>query len=271
MNEAIPRDGYIYQGMPSHYLERRRVANSASFFTPHLAPGMAVLDCGCGPGTIALDFAEIVAPGEVWGIDLDASYVRRAQELTEERKLTNIHFRQGSVYELPFPDQSMDAVFASTVLAHLSQPLAALAEIKRVLKPGGVIGIRDADVIGTLIAPASPAVEESMALLAQLMQAYGGSPTMGRELRPLFHQAGFVKGKASAVYATHSEPESIQPWAEFMHDLYAPEGYLSVQLLRLQLANADQLAAIVEGWRQWSQHPGAFLARTFCEAIAWKE
>jgi hypothetical protein len=94
---------------------------------------------------------------------------------------------------------------------------------------------------------------------------------MGRELRPVLHQAGFVKVKSSAVYATHSEPESIQAWAAFMHDLYAPEGYLSVQLLRLQLANPEQLAAIVEGWRQWSQHPGAFLARTFCEAIAWKE
>lgn len=271
MNEDRERDGYIYQGMPSHYLERRRAVNTASFFTPHLASGTTVLDCGCGPGTIALDFAEIVAPGDVWGIDLDASYVLRAQELTEERKQTNIHFRQGSVYALPFPDQSMDAVFASTLLAHLSQPLAALAEIKRVLKPGGVIGIRDADVIGTLIAPTAPAVEESMALLAQLMQAYGGSPTMGRELRPLLHQAGFVKGKASAVYATHSEPESIQAWSAFMRDLYAPEGYLSVQLLRLQLANPEQLAAIVEGWHQWSQHPGAFLARTFCEAIAWKE
>lgn len=271
MKDDVHRDGYIYQGMPSHYLERRRAANSATFFTPHLAPGMTVLDCGCGPGTIPLDFAELVAPGEVWGIDLDASYVLRAQELATERKLSNSHFRQGSVYELPFPDQSMDAVFASTVLAHLSQPLAALAEIKRVLKPGGVIGIRDGDVIGTLIAPASPAVEQSMALLAQLMQAYGGSPTMGRELRPVLHQAGFVKVKVSAVYATHSEPESIQAWAAFMHDLYAPEGYLSVQLLRLQLANADQLEAMVVAWDQWSHHPGAFLARTFCEAIAWKE
>lgn len=90
---------------------------------------MSVLDCGCGPGTIPLDFAELVAPGEVWGIDLDASYVLRAQELATARKLTNIHFRQGTVYELPFPDQSMDAVFASTLLEHLSQPLAALAEI----------------------------------------------------------------------------------------------------------------------------------------------
>src|SRR5690606_25679600 len=119
-------------------------------------PGMAVLDCGCGPGTIALDFAEMVAPGEVWGIDLDASYVLRAQELAAERTLSNIHFRQASVYALPFPDQSMDAVFASTLLAHLSQPFAALTEIKRVLRPGGVIGIRDADAIATLIAPASP-------------------------------------------------------------------------------------------------------------------
>lgn len=134
-----------------------------------------------------------------------------------------------------------------------------------------MIGLRDADVIGTLTVLASPAAEQSIALLAQLMQAYGGSPTMGRELRPLLHQAGFVKVKASAVYATHSEPESIQAWAGFMHDLYAADGYLSVQLLRLQMANTDQLAAMVEAWRQWSHQPGAFLARTFCEAIAWKE
>ena len=53
MKDDVHRDGYIYQGMPSHYLERRRAANSANFFTPHLAPGMTVLDCGCGPGTIS--------------------------------------------------------------------------------------------------------------------------------------------------------------------------------------------------------------------------
>jgi ubiquinone/menaquinone biosynthesis C-methylase UbiE len=271
MNEDRQRDGYIYQGMPSRTFEGRRAANAASFFTPYLAPGMSVLDCGCGPGTITLDFAELVAPGEVWGIDLDASYVRRAEELAAERSLTNSHFRQGNVYALPFLDQSMDAVFASTVLEHVSQPLAPLAEMKRVLKPGGVIGLRNADVIGTLIAPAFLAVEQSMALLAQLMQAYGGSPTMGRKLRPALHQAGFVKGKASAAYATHSDPESIGAWAELMRSVYAPAGQLGSQLLQLQLANRDQLETIVAAWDQWSQHPGAFLARTFCEAIAWKE
>ena len=50
-----------------------------AFFLPYLHPGMTVLDCGCGPGTITIGLAEAVAPGEAVGVDLEASQVDRAR------------------------------------------------------------------------------------------------------------------------------------------------------------------------------------------------
>ncbi len=55
------------------YVQGRRAARWVPFLTPHLRPGMRLLDCGCGVGSITLDLAEMVAPGETVGIDMDTS------------------------------------------------------------------------------------------------------------------------------------------------------------------------------------------------------
>src|SRR5215467_1957963 len=86
------------------YLESRTAAQWVGFFLPHLRPGMSLLDCGCGGGAITLDLAQIVAPGQVVGIDTDASQLELARTLAAERGATNVRFESASVYDLPFPD-----------------------------------------------------------------------------------------------------------------------------------------------------------------------
>ena len=60
-------------------LQRRTVERAADFFLPHLKSGMSLLDCGCGPGSITVGLAEVVAPGEVVGIDIETSQVETAR------------------------------------------------------------------------------------------------------------------------------------------------------------------------------------------------
>src|SRR5258706_3872918 len=62
-------------------MRKRTAAKHAAFFTPVLSRGMRLLDCGCGPGTIAVDLAKLVAPGQVFGIDLEPTQARSAQHL----------------------------------------------------------------------------------------------------------------------------------------------------------------------------------------------
>jgi ubiquinone/menaquinone biosynthesis C-methylase UbiE len=126
-------------------MARRTAQSHAAFFLPHLKPGMSLLDCGCGPGTITLSFAELVAPGQVVGTEIEALHVALARENAANSNVSNVRFETADIYGLPFEDASFDAVFISAVLSNLREPIRGLREAYRVLRPGGVIGIKEFD------------------------------------------------------------------------------------------------------------------------------
>ena len=133
----IERDNRSFEAQ----LEERTASVDAAFLLPHLRSGMRVLDVGCGPGTITLGLAQSVAPGEVVGVDLQESMVERARALAAERGIANVRFDLADAYELPFPDRSFDAALEHRVLMHLADPIRGLREVRRVLRPGGVLGL----------------------------------------------------------------------------------------------------------------------------------
>src|SRR5512132_437390 len=100
----------------------RSAQTHAAFFLPHLKPGMRLLDCGCGPGTVTLGFAEMVAPGSAIGTDIEASQMALATETAIKRGISNARFEPASIYELPFEDSSFDAVFMSALIGNLREP-----------------------------------------------------------------------------------------------------------------------------------------------------
>jgi ubiquinone/menaquinone biosynthesis C-methylase UbiE len=116
----------------------RSLRTHAAFIEPWLKSGFQVLDCGCGPGAISVGLATAVGPsGQVTGIDLAESQIAIAQA----RSTANLNFQVGSVYELPFDDNSFDVVFSHALFEHLARPIAAIQEIHRILRPGGVAGL----------------------------------------------------------------------------------------------------------------------------------
>ena len=94
--------------------ERRTADADAAFLARHLQPGMSLLDCGCGPGTITIGLADWVAPGKVTGVDLDPKRVQQATEAAEAAGAANVAFQVGDIYQLPFPDASFDAAFITS-------------------------------------------------------------------------------------------------------------------------------------------------------------
>jgi ubiquinone/menaquinone biosynthesis C-methylase UbiE len=121
------------------YLGTRNAGVDAAFLLPHLRAGMHLLDCGCGPGTITIGLAETVAPGRTVGVDFEPSQIEQARSLAAKLGLQRIDFLVADAYELPFQSNTYDAVLAHTVLGNIQYPLRALAEMYRVLTPGGVI------------------------------------------------------------------------------------------------------------------------------------
>src|SRR6476469_8747699 len=123
----------------------RTAANSAAYLLPHLRPGQSVLDIGCGPATITLDLARLVAPGRVLGIDRSGDVLDAPRSEAAALGVTNVELAVGDAYALDLPDGSVDVVHAHQVLQHLSDPVAALVEMRRVCTVGGIVAVRDAD------------------------------------------------------------------------------------------------------------------------------
>src|ERR687889_1440085 len=78
---------------------RRTAANSAAFLLPHLRTGLDVVDVGCGPGSITVDLGELVAPGEVVGVDREPDVLAGARSVAAERGVANVRFQVGDAYD----------------------------------------------------------------------------------------------------------------------------------------------------------------------------
>ncbi|KOG85322.1 ubiquinone biosynthesis methyltransferase UbiE, partial [Streptomyces varsoviensis] len=149
----------------------RTAANSAAYLLGSLKPDMRVLDVGCGPGTITADLAELVPRGSVTGLEAAPGVLEQARAVARERGLDNVDFTVGDVHELAFPDDSFSVVHAHQVLQHVGDPVRALAEMRRVCAPGGIVAVRDADYAAMTWYPQPPALDRWLALYRRVARA----------------------------------------------------------------------------------------------------
>ena len=188
---------------------QRQAATQAAFFLPHLRSGMSLLDCGCGPGTITLGLADLVAPATVIGIDQSAERVAEAREAAGLAGVGNVLFEIGDAMSLVYSDGSFDAVFENCVFMHLADAPSAAREILRVLRPGGIFGARDHDHdydVGSnmgLVAESRQAVDEWRAGL-------GSNMRFGKLLPSLLSDAGFTDLLCSATFDNYTTPDQVE-------------------------------------------------------------
>jgi len=271
--EAIETNTSAYQRwlrrahMPAH--ARRTAGRNAAFLLPHLRPGMRLLDAGCGPGSITAGLAAAVAPGgAVTGIDANVEAIAAARALAPAPAPEDARFAMGDVYALPFAEATFDAVFSHAVMQHLRHPLEAMREMRRVMRPGGVIGVADADHDGSIIWPASAGADASLELMRELRaRAGGGDPRVGKRLGTLLYEAGFTHIEVSVAAGCDGTAESTQRAGSFWSAyLRSPE--LRAQALALGLASDSELETMAHAWQAWGAAPGAMWARFWCQATA---
>jgi SAM-dependent methyltransferase len=246
-------------------LARREAIREAAFFVPYLRPEMSVLDCGCGPGGISLGLAALIPEGSVTGVDIEPDQLERGRAEARQRGFANLRFEQASLYQLPFPDATFDAVLAHAVMYHLDQPMAALREIRRVLKPGGLVGLRDADIDGDVYFPGNPLLERFWAIAAQVAAAGGGDIRFGRRQRAVLRECGFEDVRASASYDCFGDAPAVSGFSRYWADVFIPKHRETI--LTAGWATAEELEWLAEAMRTWGQHPDALYARCRCEAV----
>jgi ubiquinone/menaquinone biosynthesis C-methylase UbiE len=270
--DANARQGYFMGYSPAvvNLYARRNVLNDAGFLTPYLKTGMDLLDCGCGPGTITIGLAEAVSPGQVVGVDIDPKQVQLAQLNASQKGFENVRFQVADAREIPFPDASFDVVFANAVLAYYPAPEHLLDEMRRVLRPGGLIGVREPDFGGVLISPACEGLQYSHNLYEKVAQHNGGDWRRGRTVRSLLHRTHFQRCEGSANCEFYGTPEAIQAIAETeARRIETAAPYR--QAVELGFTDPRTLEQAAGEIRDWGRCPDAFLARTWCAAIGWKQ
>jgi SAM-dependent methyltransferase len=218
---------------------------------PELRPGTRVLDVGCGPGTITVDLAARVAPGEVIGIDPAAEVLDTARAAAEEAGATNVTFTTGDVYALDHDDASFDLVHAHQVLQHLADPVGALREMRRVCAPTGTVAARDSDYEAMTWYPARPELDRWLDLYRAVARHNGGEPDAGRHLLGWARAAGFAVVAPSASVWCFATPADRAWWGGLWADRVEASAFAE-QAVRSGLADAAELARIAAGWRAWA-------------------
>jgi SAM-dependent methyltransferase len=249
MNDTAYTPGHSQNA--SDFMAQRSFASHGQFFAQYLSRGLSVLDCGCGPGSITFGIAKLIDPGNAVGVDFGESQIARAKANVSGTSPGNVTFQTADCYSLPFAADSFDRVFSHALFEHLSEPLRAMTELRRVLKPNGIVGLCSPDWGGFILSPPSDALTQAVLCYRALQTRNGGDVEAGRKLGANLMAAGFESVQMSARYECY-------PKLDFIGDYLA-----------LHLEGAGDIAS-ARAFREWARSDGGMFAQAWVSAIARK-
>lgn len=174
--------------------------------------GSEVLEAGCGVGAQTVTLAQNSPHAHITSVDISESSISEARRKVEDAGLTNVTFKQGDIFNLPFEPRSFDHIFVCFVLEHLSRSADVLNSLKNLLKTGGTITVIEGDHGSTYFYPESEAAHKAIQCQVELQKRAGGNANIGRELYPLLTAAGFSSIRVSPrmVYVDSSKPNLVE-------------------------------------------------------------
>ncbi|KAF2096258.1 putative UbiE/COQ5 family methyltransferase [Rhizodiscina lignyota] len=245
----------------------RTATNSCSYLLPHIKPDMKILDIGCGPGSISVDFARRVPQGHVTGIEYVSDPLDQARALAAREGVTNIDFRVGDIHALNFPDNSFDIVHVHQVLQHVADPVQALREMRRVTK--SIVAAREsADLIWY---PENEGVAKWYKLAVDIASAKGGNPHPGRAIHAWAAQAGFDRARIQKSTGTwcFSTPEERRYWGGTHGSRVTSSGSATIAV-EGGYATKEELEEAAKGWKDWVDNEDGWFGILHGEIVCWK-
>jgi SAM-dependent methyltransferase len=261
---AVYTHGHHESVLRSH--RWRTAENSAAYLLPHVKSGATLLDIGCGPGTITADLASLVTPGRVTALEVTDAALDLARAEIARRGIESVDFAVGDVHALDFADDSFDIVHAHQVLQHVGDPVAALHEMRRVTKPGGIVAVRDSDYAAFTWFPELPELDEWLDLYERVARGNGGEPDAGRRLLSWAHAAGFTDVTATSSTWCFANPEDRDWWGGMWADRVLASD-MARTALATKAATQEDLERISAAWKTWAADKDGWISLLHAELI----
>ena len=270
--KTLPANGYVH-GYSAR--ESERLADQAQTLTgllhhdTHYPAGSRVLEAGCGIGAQTVILAQNSPDALITSVDISEDSLRRAEEKIRHEGITNVTFRQGDIFRLPFEPESFDHIFVCFVLEHLADPQRALGQLHPLLKKGGTITVIEGDHGSAYFHPGDADAHKAIDCLVELQRRSGGNALIGRQLFPLVTAAGYqdVSVSPRMVYVDSSRPALVEGFTKLtftaMVEGVGPE--VAKQGLMSRAAWDRGIAAL----RRTAENDGVF-CYTFFKAVARK-
>ncbi|MEM6624772.1 MAG: methyltransferase domain-containing protein [Pseudomonadota bacterium] len=261
---------YAHEGSSSavEFFGTRTADVQAAFLLPLIAPEADVLDCGCGPGSITAGLARHAARGRAVGVDIEAAQIEKANAMATSEGLANLSFQTGDLFALPFDDASFEVVYSNGVLSHLSDPVSALAEMRRVLRPGGVAGVRLLDGGADVRHPIGSAVTRCQEIYYAIVEHHGGDLLMARRQKAMMQQAGFARAEMTGACEYYGSPQATRAWAGLFDGLFG-ESDLARQIVEAGISDRAELERLRGEITDWGSSSEAFYAQVWTQAIGY--
>lgn len=186
-------NGYVHgydQREPDRLIDQAGSLDDLLHGDTRYPPNSRVLEAGCGVGAQTVILSRNSPDARFVSIDVSAESLAQARRTADSTGATNVEFLQADIFDLPFGAASFDHVFVCFVLEHLSEPVAALTALTRLVKPGGTITAIEGDHGSAYFHPDDSDARAAIGCLVDLQQRAGGNGLIGRQLHPLFVAAG---------------------------------------------------------------------------------
>jgi SAM-dependent methyltransferase len=193
-----------------------------------------------------------VGSGSVTAIDLSDEVIGIARASASAQGQTNLSFQVEDTYALSYGDDTFDVVYAHQVLQHLSDPVAALIEMKRVLRPDGLLAVRDADFGAFTWFPSDPRLDRWNVLYHQVTRSNHAEADAGRRLFSWVREAGFSSIVMSSSNWTFQNDEDRQWWGSLWADRVRHSEFAR-QALDGGLTSESELEEMAQGFLDWAR------------------
>ena len=250
--------GYTANAVKHH--EWRTAENSAAYLLPFLSQmessksNLKLLDVGAGSGTLTASLAKYMPNGHVTATDINEDILKKAEEHAEAVGAKNVHFQVANVYKLPFADNSFDIAHAHTVLGHLDDPVAAIREMLRVVRKGGIVALRESDLRMWSIWPEYPEMKAFNEMLCKVSASNGAFINAGARLvswaleaEPRLEREQIT---ASAGTWCYSSPEERKLWGETLANRCV-NGDVPKKAVESGICTREDQQRMAEAWLKW--------------------